>query len=101
MQVDFLISGGSPGDGRDHGLRFPDPGAVAVEIDGKRYVSLPRLIELKLASGMSAPAAHFDDVIQLIRANGLAEDFGAQLHPHVQAKYREYWGYAQRPTGEY
>lgn len=101
--VDFLLAGGLPGDGQDRGLRFPDPAAAAVEIEGKRFVSLARLIELKLASGMTVPdrPRDLDDVIQLIRANSLGEDFAAQLHAEVQAKYRELWGYAQRPTGEY
>jgi NAD(P)-dependent dehydrogenase (short-subunit alcohol dehydrogenase family) len=39
-----------------------------------------------------------DDVIRLIRANTLGEHFGDQLHPYVQPKFRELWGYAQRPS---
>jgi hypothetical protein len=101
--IDFLLTGGAPGDGQPRGVRFPDPAACAVVIDGKRFVDLPRLIELKLASGLSAPdrLQDFADVIQLIRANALPEAYAEGLHAEVQPKYRELWGYAQRPTGEY
>jgi len=34
------------------------------------------------------------------RANALREDFAARLHAHVQPKYRELWGLAQRPPRE-
>jgi hypothetical protein len=58
---------------------------------------LPTLLELKLTSGMTA--AHrprdLDDVIQLIRANQLEEDYGKQLNPYVGDKYRELWKLAQ------
>ena len=66
-------------------------------------MALATLIEMKLASGLTSPdrPRDFDDVIQLIRANALAEHFADGLHPYVQPKYRELWGYAQRPTGEY
>lgn len=102
-RIDFLLAGGHPGDGVPRGVRFPDPARVSIEIDGKRYVDLEHLVEMKLASGMSAPdrPRDFDDVIQIVRANGLAEDFAGRLHEEVRAKYRELWGYAQRPTGEF
>lgn len=100
VPIDFLLTGGLPGDGTDRGVAFPDPTEVAVEIAGRRYLALSRLIELKLASGLSAPdrLQDFADVIQLIRKNSLGEHFADQLHPYVQPKYRELWGYAQRPS---
>jgi hypothetical protein len=100
VPIDVLVTGGIPGDGTPRGVVFPDPAVVAVEHEGKRYLSLQKLIELKLASGLSAPdrPRDFDDVIQLVRANRLGEHFGDALHPFVQPKYRELWGYAQRPT---
>ena len=60
-------------------------------------LQLPTLIELKIASALTAPdrPRDFDDVIQLIRANALPEDFRAQLDLYVQDKYAELWGYAQ------
>jgi len=82
------------------GVAFPDPSHVAVELSGGRSVALATLIEMKLASGLSAPdrPRDFDDVIRLIRANTLGEHFGDQLHPYVQHKFRELWGYAQRSS---
>ena len=100
VPIRFLLTGGIPGDGTDRGVAFPDPARVAIEIHGRKYVSLARLIELKLAAGLSAPdrPRDFDDVIQLIRKNALGEHFADPLHPYVQPKYRELWGHAQRPT---
>lgn len=100
VPVDILVTGGVPGDGKPRGVVFPDPAEVAIEVAGRRYLSLAKLIELKLASGLSAPdrPRDFDDAIQLIRKNALGEHFADQLHPYVQPKYRELWGYAQRPT---
>lgn len=100
VPIDILITGGIPGDGTPHGVSFPDPAEAAIELAGKRYLTLAKLIELKLASGLSAPdrLQDFADVISLIRANALGERFGDALHPYVQPKYRELWGYAQRPT---
>lgn len=100
VPIDFLLTGGIPGDGTPHGVEFPDPVAAAIEHEGARYLSLQRLIELKLASGLSAPdrLQDFADVIQLIRKNHLGEHFADAPHPYVQPKYRELWGYAQRPS---
>lgn len=102
VPIDFLLTGGCPGDGRPRGIRFPDPATAAVTIDGKRILALPRLIELKLASGMWAPERLQDlaDVLQLIRVNRLDRSFAAKLHADVQEKYRELWTYAQRPANE-
>ncbi|HEU4419167.1 MAG TPA: hypothetical protein VFT55_09530 [Planctomycetota bacterium] len=103
VPIDLLVSGGYPGDGTPRGVAFPDPATCAERKNGKQYVSLPKLIELKLACGLSSPdrPRDFDDVIQLVRANALPESFVHCLHPEVQPKFRELWGYAQRPIGEY
>lgn len=100
VPIDFLLTGGIPGDGTPRGVTFPDPALVAIDREGKRYLDLARLVELKIASALSAPdrPRDFDDTIQLIRSNQLGEHFADQLHPYVQPKYRELWGYAQRPN---
>jgi hypothetical protein len=100
ITIDVLVTGGIPGDGTPHGVTFPDPALAAIEVEGKRYLTLAKLIELKLASGLSAPdrLQDFADTIQVIRANRLDEHLADQLHPYVQPKYRELWGLAQRPT---
>jgi hypothetical protein len=99
VPIDFLLTGGIPGDGTPHGVVFPDPAEVAIEINGRKFLSLSKLVELKLASGLSAPdrLKDFADVIALIRANELGEHFADALHPYVQPKYRELWGFAQNP----
>ncbi|HLQ38380.1 MAG TPA: hypothetical protein VK348_11285, partial [Planctomycetota bacterium] len=100
VPIHILLTGGHPGDGKPRGVMFPDPATVAVELSGKLYLSLAKLVELKLASGIAVPARmqDLDDVIRLIRKNHLGQDFAGQLHPEVQPKYQELWGYAQRPS---
>lgn len=56
-------------------------------------MSLPVLVELKLASGMSNPGRLKDlaDVQELIRALKLPADFDTKLNPYVQPKFAELW----------
>lgn len=93
VKVEFLITGDYPGDGRPKPVAFPDPALVAQEIDGIRYVNLPTLVELKIASGISGAARLKDlaDVQELIKVLKLPESLAEQLSPYVQAKYRELW----------
>jgi hypothetical protein len=52
---------------------------------------LEKLIELKLASGMTAPDRLRDlaDVQEVIRVLGLDRHFSERLDPYVQAKFVE------------
>lgn len=103
VKVDVLISGAYPGDGHRKPVRFPDPRDVSVEVGGLKAIDLPSLVELKLASAMTSPERprDYDDVIRLIQANGLTQQFGLELNPWVREKYLEYWEYAQRSTDDY
>jgi hypothetical protein len=58
---------------------------------------LDKLIELKLASGMSAPHRLKDlaDVLELIRVLSLPRDRALSLDASVRAKYDELWPAAQ------
>lgn len=98
VKVEFLIAGDYPGDGKPKPIAFPDPAAVAVEIDGVRCLPLPTLIELKLASGLSAPHRGKDltDVQEVIRVVRLPRAFADRLHPDVRAKFLELWGLVPR-----
>ncbi len=98
VPIDFLVSGGIPGDGTPHGIVFPDPQEVAVERGGAMFLRLPTLVELKLASGITLPQRLQDlaDVIALIRANALPLAFGDQLHPYVREKWAQLWRDAQQ-----
>ncbi len=96
VMIDFLLTGGIPGDGRPCGVTFPDPATVAIEIQGAKFVTLAKLLEMKIASGM-APTRMKDlaDVMELIKVNRLGEHFADQLHPYVRPKYAELWRLAQ------
>jgi hypothetical protein len=53
VKIDFLISGQFPGEGKPGPSSLPDPRGTTVEMDGMRFPSLEKLIELKLASGQA------------------------------------------------
>jgi hypothetical protein len=102
VPIDVLIAGDFPGDGLPKPVAFPDPGAVSAEGDRFRILPLPTLVELKLASGMTAAHRLKDlaDVLEIIRAVELPEAFADQLNPYVREKYRELWRAAQTPDAE-
>ena len=91
VRVEFLTTGEYPGDGKVKPVAFPSPADVRVEGAGVWFLSLPALVELKLASGISNPLRGKDivDVQELISALGLGDDFATQLSPFVQDKFRE------------
>jgi hypothetical protein len=93
VRIEFLVSGRYPGDGKPKPVAFPDPQIAGEEIDGIRYLRLPVLIELKLASGMTNPGRIKDlaDVQELIRVLKLPQSFSDQLNPYVRAKFEELW----------
>ena len=55
VRVEFLVAGQFPGDGKPKPVAFPDPKDVSVRVNGISYISLPAIIELKLASGSATP----------------------------------------------
>jgi hypothetical protein len=91
VKVEFLTTGEYPGDGKPKPVTFPNPSDVRVESKGIWFLSLPALIDLKLASGMTNPLRGKDivDVQELISTVNLGDDFAAQLNPFVQDKFRE------------
>jgi hypothetical protein len=97
VAIDVLIAGEYPGDGRPKPIAFPDPARVAIRDGGVALVPLDTLIELKLASGMTAPHRLRDlaDVLELVRIRRLPLDLADALDPYVRAKYRELWTAAQ------
>ncbi|HEY6475627.1 MAG TPA: hypothetical protein VI456_03545 [Polyangia bacterium] len=102
VNIDVLIAGDFPGDGRPKPVSFPDPSGAAVEGERFRILSLPKLIELKLASGMTAPHRLKDlaDVLELIKAANLPASTADDLDPYVRAKYQELWTAAQTSDPE-
>jgi hypothetical protein len=103
VKIDFLVEGDFPGDGKPKPVRFPSPAAVSADAGRFRIVELSRFIELKLASGMTAPHRLQDlaDVLRLIAATKLPRELGDRLAPYVQAKYDELWQAAQHPEDDY
>lgn len=97
VPIDVLIAGEYPGDGRPKPVSFPDPSSIALEGERFRILPLATLVELKLASGMTAPHRLKDlaDVLEVIRALRLTDQFAESLHPYVRAKYLELWQAAQ------
>ena len=92
VRIEFRITGGYPGDGKPKPVSFPDPSKVSVEIDSIRYVGLPTLVELKLASGTAAHRAKdLGDVQELIRVLKLPRESAEKLDGSVRAKFLELW----------
>jgi hypothetical protein len=91
--IKFLVTGQYPGDGTPIPVVFPDPGSVGVVIDGIRYLGLEKLIELKLACGMTVKTRlkHLADVQELIRVLALDRSIADRLDPYVRGKYMELW----------
>jgi hypothetical protein len=84
--LDILVSGRFPGSGKPGPIAFPDPTEAGEEIGKIRVVTLPQLIQLKLAARRYAD---FGDVVFLIRVHNLDESFADQLHSSVR---RDYFG---------
>ena len=97
VTIDVVLAGEFPRDGLPKPVSFPDPAASAVRGDRVALLPLPRLLELKLASGMTAPHRLKDlaDVLEVIRRLGLPADLEEELDPYVREKYRELWQLAQ------
>jgi Uncharacterised nucleotidyltransferase len=102
VRIEFLVTGEYPGDGKPKPVAFPDPAEAAVEAHGMHLLSLPKLIELKLASGISNPRRVRDlaDVQELIDLLHLPADLADQLNPYVAGKYRELWDVVQNNPRE-
>src|SRR5689334_11665642 len=89
--IEVMTTGEFPGDGKPKPISMPRPDEASIEIDGINFVTLEKLIELKLASGISASDRLKDlaDVQELIKIKRLDTDFALKLDPYVRAKYLE------------
>jgi hypothetical protein len=97
VNIDVVLAGEFPGDGSPKAVAFPDPAVAAVRGRGVALLPLRTLVELKLASGLSAPhrLKELADVLELIRALSLPRDMSASLDASVRTKYEELWQAAQ------
>jgi len=94
VRIEFLVAGQFPGDGKPKPVAFPDPLSASTAIDGIRYLGLPQLVELKLASGMTGGVTRlkdFADVVELIQILHIPLEFQTQIDPYVRDKFVELW----------
>ena len=100
VRIDVIAAGEYPGDGQPKPVSFPNPSEASVEIDGIRFATLEKLIELKLASGMTAPHRLKDlaDVQEMIKVKHLSREFAENLNEYVRAKYLELLDAVERGT---
>jgi hypothetical protein len=96
--IEVIAAGEYPGDGLPKPVSFPQPSESSVAIDGVKFPTLQKLIELKLASGMTAPDRLKDlaDVQELIKIRGLSSEFATTLNPYVREKFLELLEAVQR-----
>lgn len=93
VRIEVITSGDYPGDGKPKPVVFPIPCQSSVEMGGIHVVTLEKLIELKLASGLSAPHRLRDiaDVQDLIIRLGLPLELGQKLDASVRDEYERLW----------
>lgn len=91
VKIKVMTTGEYPGDGKPKPVSVSVPAEASTEIDGIRFVTLEKLIELKLASGISAADRLKDlaDVQELIKIRKLDAVFAEKLDPYVRTKYLE------------
>jgi hypothetical protein len=78
---------------------FPEPENVAVNLGEYRVARLESLIELKLASGLTAEyrkLRDLADVQQLIEILNLSSDISERLDESVRDEYLRLWSLAQK-----
>lgn len=91
VTIEVMTTGEYPGDGKPKPVSIPEPSTASTSIDGIQIVTFEKLIELKLASGMTAPHRLKDlaDVQELIKIRALQKDFAERLDPYVRDKFLE------------
>ena len=94
VSIKVIMTGEYPGDGKPKSVVFPDPAICTVEIDGIKTITLDKLAELKLASGMTGAGRRKDlaDVQELIKVRRLDASLAEQLDASVRAMYLELHG---------
>ena len=99
VTIDVLVTGDYPGDGQPKPVQFPDPAKVAIRSGGLALIPLAKLVELKLASGMTSihRAKDIGDVVELIKHIRPSRTLGDEIDPSVRDKYFELWDALQTP----
>ncbi len=91
VKIEFIVTGEFPGDGKPKPVAFPAPEEVVEHREEIKVINLKSLIELKLASGMTAKGRLQDlaDVQRLIQEHALNAEFVEELNPYVRDKFLE------------
>ena len=103
VKVEVITTGEYPGDGKPKAVIFPDPVDVSVEVGDLHVVRIETLIELKLASGLSADhrmLRDLADVQQLIETLDIPAEMAERLDPSVRDEFRHLWKLAQEARKE-
>jgi len=100
VKIEVITTGEFPGDGLPKPVAFPDPEDQTIEEDNVRVITLEKLIELKLASGLSASHRMRDlaDVQDLIVALNLPLNLMDKLDKSVRSGYKRIWKAAKKDT---
>ena len=100
VKIEIITSGEFPGDGLPKPVEFPNPEGQTIETDNVRVILLEKLIELKLASGLSATHRMRDlaDVQDLIIGLKLPLNFMDKLDKSVRPEYQKIWEAANKET---
>jgi hypothetical protein len=93
VRIEVITTGEYPGDGKPKPITFPAPVDVRLQREGVWLITLDKLIELKLASGLSAPHRLKDlaDVQELIARLKLPLELADNLDTSVREEYRQLW----------
>ena len=92
VAVQLVLAGESEGPGQP--AKFPDPGDPkhVTTIEGLPVLSLPQLIQAKLACGLGdlrRTHKDFADVVELIAVHRLDGSYARHLHKSVRKEFRE------------
>jgi hypothetical protein len=98
VKIEIVTAGEFPGDGLPKPVSFPEPEGQTVEEDDVLVINLEKLIELKLASGLSATHRMRDlaDVQDLIMALNLPLELREKLDESVRPEYQRIWEAANK-----
>ncbi len=102
VRIDIVTSGEYPGDGKPKAISFPNPSEARIKKEGLWLITLEKLVELKLASGLTAPHRLRDlsDVQELIIRLNLPLEFEEKLDSSVRAEYHHLWNNARATPRE-
>ncbi|HSF15472.1 MAG TPA: hypothetical protein VLK65_07955 [Vicinamibacteria bacterium] len=98
VKIEVMTTGEYPGDGKPKPVVFPHPVEARIDKESLWVIKLEELIELKLASGLSAPHRLKDlaDVQELILHLRLPLELSKRLHDSVRSEYERLWLGAQQ-----